>query len=676
MFSRTTPTTALKSAMTGSILSLMALAAFSACGGSSDSTPPITAPPPSTDVGANGTVLAAWKDPVVGATVYLIPADGIDMTEITAEGMLDGTADAYDEPLEDLVRSGGAATFPQATTGDDGTFVIAKVDSTKRYYPFVAVDSATPANLYPGGNLSRRSLKSDALADLEITLSGHASANAKYVGSSLCLICHKEYETQKTHAHRLGFKKPGIEAPLQDISKYPGFDDGLTFFKEGTTHTVGTQLFYGDFDSSRGFDKFRITPAATATSQFKIYLWKDTANNNTYKITMQNLVTTSDPDRTFEIKLTYGGAVYKQRMMLKIPDAGYKGLYPFLQYQHQGDDSYYDRTRNQWRDYHADWYWDPTAKVFKFPAKTKNIERNCMACHATGYSYNVDAVTGEVLCDATDEKTGAYDIDGDSIPDEINTGCEACHGPGSEHATAQAPKFIVTPANLTAARESQICGRCHDRQAGADSIKNDQPLNAAGEMMAPGESRHKFLTEYVSRKGPKLSSMWADTHYSKSHHQQFPDLVKSKHWRGKYRLLSCTTCHDLHGNDKYAKALKENPRDGTLCNQCHHVEITEHMIEKTGSPKAGRTPSCTDCHFTKIAKSGAGTPGVIMGTTTGGASDAEITYWKGDISSHLTTVPFSNNKGVVGVTPGKAMPIPYTNSCATCHNPTLIKYQK
>jgi hypothetical protein len=30
-------------------------------------------------------------------------------------------------------------------------------------------------------------------------------------------------------------------------------------------------------------------------------------------------------------------------------------------------------------------------------------------------------------------------------------------------------------------------------------------------------------------------------------------------------------------------------------------------------------------------------------------------------------VPRISNKGVKGVEPGKAMPIPYTHACGTCH---------
>jgi len=48
-------------------------------------------------------------------------------------------------------------------------------------------------------------------------------------------------------------------------------------------------------------------------------------------------------------------------------------------------------------------------------------------------------------------------------------------------------------------------------------------------------------------------------------------------------------------------------------------------------------------------------------------------YWVNDITSHLYDVPRKDNIGVKGVESGKAMPIPYTNSCgAGCHNTSAL----
>jgi hypothetical protein len=282
------------------------------------------------------------------------------------------------------------------------------------------------------------------------------------------------------------------------------------------------------------------------------------------------------------------------------------------------------------------------------------------------------------MCDAVNEAAGAFDIDGDGNPDEINTGCEVCHGPGSEHVVAQTKQYIVIPEYLSAAREAQICGRCHDRQAGADAIKNDQPLNAAGEMAPPGTSRDDYLTNYVSRKGPKLSSFWPDAFHSKSHHQQYPDFIKSAHYRNENRLLACSYCHDLHGMGAFDGNFKANPANGDLCASCHVIEdVGEHLLEYAGSRKSGGSTACTSCHYYKTAKTGAGRRGLLLGPPTGGSSDADITYWVNDVSSHHTVIPSKTTVGVRGVIPGSAMPAPYVNSCSgNCHDATFLRYQK
>lgn len=660
--------------LAGMTIALTVTLVIGACHNSSSSSSTTTVPSPS------GKVLTTWGQAVAGAVVYLVPTDAVPKTPITSADVLSGAADAYDEPLEDAVASAGAAAFPKATTGSDGAFTITGADSTKSYFPFVKVAGATvggsAADLYPGGTLSRVARTGDALSKMEIEVTGHPSSSATYVGSSTCLTCHSDYASQKTHAHRLGFRAPGQSTALMSLVRKPDFDDGLTFFKDATTanfKTNGTSLWYHAYDGSRGFDKFQIASSDPTGAEIRIYLWKDTATDK-YKITMENLVTLTDPDRTFEVDLTYGGALYKQRYMLQVAGTAYKGRYPFLQYQHAGDDTYYDRTRKVWRDYHMDFFWDATGKLFKNPDKLKNIESNCMACHTTGYRYFTDPMTNERLCDGVNDPAGALDIDNDTFPDELNTGCEVCHGPGSEHVAAPSPRAIVSPKALSPSRESQICGRCHDRVAGNDDRRNDQPLNAAGEMAPPGTSRAVFLNEYTSRKGPKLSSFWDDQFHSKSHHQQYPDFMKSAHYRNGRQLVTCSDCHDLHGMGAFDGQFKANPADGSLCVKCHVVDINDHMLAKTGSVKSGQSTNCTSCHYAKVAKTGAGRRGLLLGTPTGGAGDANITYWQNDISSHHTVIPKKTNIGVAGKTPGSAMPIPYVNSCATCHDARNLKF--
>src|SRR5262245_60419927 len=91
---------------------LLAVAALGGCGGGSgaDDEPPVSASFQVTD---------ATGAPVVGATVYLVPAGDVDPTPITGAQVNNGSAEDRDEPVEDQVRLNGAS-YPHGTTGPDG----------------------------------------------------------------------------------------------------------------------------------------------------------------------------------------------------------------------------------------------------------------------------------------------------------------------------------------------------------------------------------------------------------------------------------------------------------------------------------------------------------------------------------------------------------------------------
>jgi len=629
---------------------------------------------------------------IVGATVYLVPATDVDQTPFDAQDVLDGVSEAYDEPLEDAIRLNGAG-YLQAVTGANGKALITGLVEGK--YFFFAMPAATDTEHLPGGSLSRVSQDWTEFrgTTVEVTLTGSPSATADYVGTSTCLVCHASYASEAKHAHKLGFAVPGQLAALQDISRYPEYTDNWDAFTPAANYMGGTEVWYSDFDPTRGFDKFKTSmtdPTGLGETVYvKAYLWQDTTDNNKYKLTLENIINPFPADAmspwTVEVKLTYGGAVYKQRNLVAI--TGRKGLYPLLQYQTDGDDSRYDRTRKVFRDYHLDWYWDKTNQLLQLPANTKNFDGNCTGCHATGFERYQDPGTLEYLTHAVDDAAGAFDIDGDGSLDEINVGCEVCHGPGSDHqiwaadpvnAGMQA-RYIVEPELLSASRESLICGRCHDRVSGQGPVINDEPLNAAGLMPLPGIGREAYLASYVTRNGPKTSSMWGDEIHSKSHHQQYSDLIKSPMHRNDRILTTCTNCHEIHGNAPFEHHLKSDPNDpeSMLCASCHAMDLSAHMIKETGATHAGNQTSCTDCHMTKAAKTGAGGYEALLGAPTGTASDPSITYFTNDITSHLfLSIPKKDHVNVAGVVPGSAMPIPYTNACGTgCHTVSGLQFQ-
>jgi cytochrome c553 len=217
-----------------------------------------------------------------------------------------------------------------------------------------------------------------------------------------------------------------------------------------------------------------------------------------------------------------------------------------------------------------------------------------------------------------------------------------------------------------------ICGRCHGRPLGNGTVVNEEPLNPSNEMPPPGISRQEFLAEYTTRPGPALSSYWSDELHSRSHHQQYTDLLKSPMHRNDRTLTTCSDCHDSHGYAPFEHHLILDPADSLtgLCTNCHQVDLLAHMQEKTGATHQGMATQCIDCHAPKTAKTGAGEYGLLLGMPTNMPSDLSITYFENDISSHLYLgVPRKLHPDVAGEIPAAAMPIPYTNSCGfPCHN--------
>lgn len=627
-----------------------------------------------------GRVVGTADEPVAGATLYLVPAYSVSTTPITSDSLRTGASEGWDEPLEDLVAASGGG-FTQARTDANGRFTIRQVPDG-RYFLYVA---PTGAEYLPGGSLCRNSVDATGLRGQELTivLSSSPSPAANFVGMTTCLACHPSYATEKGLAHRLGFTVPGQLSRNQSLAEHPELFDGLANFTAAADYTGGTPVYFSDYDAGRGFDKFRTTlsdPSGSGSTVYAIlWLWQDSATDE-YKITFENVITPGDPMNLMErkVELLYGGAVYKQRYMIEWP--GRNALYPVLQYQTAGDDARFDQTRKVYRDYHLDFYWDANTDQFKDPDPSKNIERNCMGCHAGGFSQSLDGVTGEVVCDSVEDIFGEYDIDGDGLLNDLNIGCESCHGAGSEHVAALQGRYIVTPENLTPSRAVMTCQRCHDRIVGNGPLAaNDHPMSAAGVFAPAGISRAEYLATYAATKAPSVSSNWPDDVHAKSHHQQGPDFLKAKHYRNPYDILTCDDCHDMHGGTGYRHGLVADPDDSAqpLCQTCHEPylgDMVAHTQEMTGFAHGAATVTCVACHMPKTAKTGSGEYGILLGPPTGTSTDPGITYFENDITSHVFDVPRKINVGVAGVLPGSAMPIPYTNSCGTCHDAGSLQF--
>jgi predicted CXXCH cytochrome family protein len=597
-----------------------------------------------------GAVSDGSKQPIANAAVYLIPA--ADVVNLGKASPVNRKINSpNDEPMEDTLAP-NRDKYQKATTDGKGNFSIPKVAKGKY---FVYVEPSDKEHL-PGGSLSNKSMTTAELAKapLKIAVSGKSPDGASFVGSSQCLGCHSDYGSIKKTMHKLGISVVGKPSKLQDLARFPAMNEGLGKLMAGST------FYFHGRDKKRGFDKYLVSekaPADPAALDFTATFFKDA--DGKLKFRTKNAKDATDAERTYAVEMTYGGGVNKQRYLYRVGDH----LYPFLQYNPTGKDEYKDRTRKPWRDYHADWLFNAQTGKLTDPPKAKSFETQCASCHYTGYTLT-PTVAGDFVAGAVNDPNGEADIDGDGVPNELNIGCEVCHGPGSEHVKSPMAKkasTIVSPAKLASERATVICTQCHSRPQG--NMKNDQPVNKENRMLIPGTSRNDYLINYTTREDAAQKDFWADGFHSKSHHQQGTDLIRSKHYLNGTKTLSCYDCHEPHGKTEVKNQLKLEVRDGknSLCASCHKaVSIKAHTKQKVGFEHAIQI-NCVDCHMTKTMQTGAG---YGKGATTKDGQN----YWQNDITSHLFDVPRKDNKGVKGVEPGKAMPIPYTRSCGACHD--------
>jgi hypothetical protein len=644
--------------------------------------------------------------PVVAATVYLVPTTAMDLsTKMTASAIYAAPypAEAYDEPLEDAIRLKGSE-FPQAMTDGQGNFRIEAVpDGNFFVHVTPAVDDREHL---PGGDHSRNAYSVQQLSSeaLTIEVSSSPSTTAHAVGSTTCLGCHDDKSHWQQTGHKIAWTVPGAPGPMQDFSRFPGFFNALDSYLEVDDYRDGTRLELGDYDAGRGNDKFKLRLAGDSRLPIEsvyvdVYLWREKTENadGKYYITMDNRLNPDDPNSPahLEIKLLYGGAVHDQRYIVSAPASlGERpGWYTLLRYNLSGSDSRLNRQRRVWHDYKFYLWWSAGEDgvhgtgddVVKAPPVNQNtIQTMCASCHFTGWERYEDEATGQLLARAVNDVNGAINIDDDPEMDEINIGCENCHGPGSEHvANAGQSRFIVNPKLLSAERSSVVCGRCHDRRQGygGEIIGYTQALSREGELARPGISRHELLTKFTDpiKKGPTMRgpdteyNIWPDDIHSSKPHQQYSDFIKSKMYRNDRLLVTCSDCHDMHGNTPNFRWLlhDQNDPNSPLCQRCHEVDINAHMQTKVGATMKGHLTRCIDCHMAATANAGgiAGAYGRMIQTPpyADAAEEQKNAYWEGPMRSHVFDVPLKTNVMVRGVEPGQAMPIPYTNSCGVCH---------
>ncbi|OOL34602.1 tetratricopeptide repeat protein [Pseudomonas sp. FSL W5-0299] len=235
----------------------------------------------------------------------------------------------------------------------------------------------------------------------------------------------------------------------------------------------------------------------------------------------------------------------------------------------------WDTERNRW--FHL---YPGQGVNFKNPLHWSKPSQNanfmCVECHTTGYKRNFDAAKNTF----------------DSQWNSLGVGCQACHGPASNHLEWTAKKgdlihagFAVDLKDKDATVEIETCARCHSRRA---------PL---GDGYTVGK---RLMDDYLL--SPLTRELYALDGKIKDEVFEHGSFAQSKMFDKGVR---CSNCHNPHSTELKA------PGNG-VCLQCHNIagktsvtgvdgkglqaknyDSIEHTRHTPGQPGS----QCVDCHM-------------------------------------------------------------------------------
>jgi len=227
------------------------------------------------------------------------------------------------------------------------------------------------------------------------------------------------------------------------------------------------------------------------------------------------------------------------------------------------------------------------------------------------------------------------DLDNDGQADLANIGCEACHGPGSNHIMlAGNPSMIVNPAKITNNKQrSDVCLQCHVQIGSAPNkiwgFSYNETANKPFVMTNPPDS----LDNYQVFTGGKWPDGW---NYVGA---RIDSYKESAHYEGSHGI-ACNDCHNAHAETTNPAQVRDMITRGTtkdipaevennsFCLSCHAThgpfatitqaqvkdwdnniaairEVTEaHTHHADLAERTMGVSRCTTCHMAPTAGHG------------------------------------------------------------------------
>jgi len=243
-------------------------------------------------------------------------------------------------------------------------------------------------------------------------------------------------------------------------------------------------------------------------------------------------------------------------------------------------------------------------------SESRSWQERCIGCHTTGFDYQA--------WDAAKEAYLAKDGYGDDLKElfvaDIRVSCEACHGPGAQHARTARAEHIINPVNLTGEHRKMVCEQCHTRTGSMDGSHQGNKIDKWKQAndnrgFVLGVHEYQDIMGYVRPAWGSGSRAVSIDGKGRRDHQQDMDVRLTEYinieLEGRQRSIhgsqACFDCHTSHGvgsnvsltdttrlitaNDPTGLIRLSQSRD-QMCGQCHDMSILGLLNGRTGWPTA------------------------------------------------------------------------------------------
>jgi len=170
------------------------------------------------------------------------------------------------------------------------------------------------------------------------------------------------------------------------------------------------------------------------------------------------------------------------------------------------------------------------------------------------------------------------------------TGCETCHGPGSDHIQDLTAATILSFKGETSIERSASCLACHGsmhpelnfRRSAHDrgGVSCNECHVATG---SEGFHAMRTVEDVMARAEPSLCLG--------CHAEQRADFALPYHHPVSEGLMECSSCHEPHGAFAASQLLTRSTEP--VCGKCHEDQEGPFIFEHP----AGRASGCDTCHL-------------------------------------------------------------------------------